>query len=148
MTPKLHARSDLMHPEERLLRLLPVAAWDCTIHNPAVRISFLLLLRRRVTRARLDCWAGTGTNMRHDCKYVFDCCGLTQELYVVHLEPRSESPGDWLASVYDTCLSNGAQPCWLLGDATISCCAITNEDLPALVQQSLGHCSLHILYQV
>lgn len=90
VTPKLQARSDLMHLDERLLRLLPALFGIAPLTTQSVEYHFCF-------------YHGGGlTMMRHDCTQAFDRCGFTQERYAVHLEPRSESPGDGLASVYDT----------------------------------------------
>lgn len=57
-------------------------------------------------------------------------------------------PGDGLASGIRHRLSNEPPVLLAVCDATISCRTIIDGALPALVQQPLDRCSLHILYQV
>lgn len=78
LTPTLQARNDLMHLDERLLRLLPALFRIAPLTTQLVEYHFCFH-HGGLTRARLDRWAGTDTTMRHDRTYVLDHCGFTQE---------------------------------------------------------------------
>lgn len=80
VTPKVQARSDLLHLDERPLhlRMLPVLFGIAPLRTQLVEYHFSFYNGGGSTRARLDRWAGTDTTLRIDCPYVIDRCAFTQ----------------------------------------------------------------------
>lgn len=78
VTPKLQARSDLLHLYERPLRMLPALFRVVPLTTQLVEHHFCFYNGGGSATSRLDRWAGTDTTMRIDCSWVIDLCGFTQ----------------------------------------------------------------------